>query len=68
MDTQSLPALPALTPSAPSPLPSVFKLGYFETQAYLAQSPQFYKQMALAADMERVFEIAPGVWVELWCL
>lgn len=40
---------------------SVFKLGYFETQAYLAQSPQLYKQMALAADFERVFEIGPGM-------
>lgn len=38
----------------------VFKLGYFKTEAYLAQSPQLYKQMAIAADMDRVFEIAPG--------
>jgi aspartyl/asparaginyl-tRNA synthetase len=28
--------------------------------AYLAQSPQFYKQMAICADFDRVFEIAPG--------
>ncbi|EGC36518.1 hypothetical protein DICPUDRAFT_31743 [Dictyostelium purpureum] len=38
---------------------SVFKLGYFNTHAYLAQSPQFYKQMAIASDFDRVFEIAP---------
>jgi len=37
----------------------VFKVPYFDTMAYLAQSPQFYKQMAICADMERVFEIAP---------
>ncbi len=37
----------------------LFSLGYFETTAYLAQSPQFYKQMAMAAGFERVFEIGP---------
>jgi aspartyl/asparaginyl-tRNA synthetase len=37
----------------------VFKVGYFGTTAYLAQSPQFYKQMALAAGIDRVFEVAP---------
>ena len=35
------------------------KLPYFERKAYLAQSPQFYKQMAMAAGFERVFEIGP---------
>lgn len=29
-------------------------------QAFLAQSPQLAKQMAIAGDMERVYEIAPG--------
>ncbi len=37
----------------------LFELPYFETRAYLAQSPQFYKQMAIAAGFERVFEIGP---------
>ena len=37
----------------------LFSLSYFETTAYLAQSPQFYKQMAMAAGYERVFEIGP---------
>mmetsp|Transcript_70767 Transcript_70767/g.188758 ORF Transcript_70767/g.188758 Transcript_70767/m.188758 type:complete len:854 (-) Transcript_70767:65-2626(-) len=37
----------------------VFKLTYFEGHAFLAQSPQLYKQMALAADLGRVFEIGP---------
>lgn len=35
----------------------VFKVKYFEEQAYLAQSPQFYKQMMVAAGYERVFEV-----------
>ncbi|WAQ92261.1 hypothetical protein PtA15_16A167 [Puccinia triticina] len=38
---------------------SVFKLGYFEQTAFLAQSPQLAKQMAIAADFERVYEIGP---------
>eukprot|EP00049_Salpingoeca_infusionum_P017579 m.353518 g.353518 ORF g.353518 m.353518 type:complete len:527 (-) comp16782_c0_seq1:131-1711(-) len=38
---------------------SVFKLGYFKSEAFLAQSPQLYKQMAIASDFERVFEIGP---------
>ncbi len=37
----------------------LFKLPYFGREAYLAQSPQFYKQMAMAAGLDRVFEIAP---------
>jgi aspartyl-tRNA synthetase len=37
----------------------VFKLGYFEGAAYLAQSPQLYKQMAVCSDLERVFEVGP---------
>ena len=37
----------------------VFELSYFDTKAYLAQSPQFYKQMAMAAGFDKVFEVAP---------
>jgi aspartyl-tRNA synthetase len=37
----------------------VFELGYFGRKAYLAQSPQFYKQMAIASGIDRVFEIGP---------
>ena len=37
----------------------VFELTYFDRKAYLAQSPQFYKQMAMAAGLERIFEVGP---------
>ena len=37
----------------------VFEVGYFGRPAYLAQSPQFYKQLAIAAGIDRVFEVGP---------
>jgi len=37
----------------------LFEVKYFNRKAYLAQSPQFYKQMAMAAGFERVFEVGP---------
>ncbi len=37
----------------------VFTVLYFDREAYLAQSPQFYKQMAVISGLDRVFEIAP---------
>ena len=37
----------------------VFEVGYFGRKAYLAQSPQFYKQAAIAAGIDRVFEVGP---------
>ncbi len=37
----------------------LFSLDYFGKKASLAQSPQFYKQMAMAAGFERIFEIGP---------
>ncbi len=37
----------------------VFELKYFDRKAYLAQSPQFYKQMAMASGFERIFETGP---------
>jgi aspartyl-tRNA synthetase len=46
--------------SAPSESGSdVFEVDYFDRKAYLAQSPQFYKQMAIAAGFERVFMAGP---------
>ncbi|NRG46880.1 aspartate--tRNA(Asn) ligase [Bacillus sp. CRN 9] len=38
---------------------NVFAVNYFEQKAYLAQSPQFYKQMMVGAGYERVFEVGP---------
>jgi len=35
-----------------------FKVKYFDGNAYLAQSPQFYKQI-MVGSLERVFEIGP---------
>jgi len=37
----------------------VFEVKYFDGKAFLAQSPQLYKQMALMTDMPRVFEVGP---------
>lgn len=37
----------------------VFEVEYFGRKAYLAQSPQFYKQMAMASGFDRIFEVAP---------
>lgn len=37
----------------------MFKLDYFGQEACLSQSPQFYKQMAMASNFGRVFEIGP---------
>ncbi len=37
----------------------MFRLDYMGTPACLAQSPQLYKQMAICADFERVFEVGP---------
>ncbi|KAI1140684.1 aspartyl-tRNA synthetase [Hypoxylon sp. FL0543] len=38
---------------------NVFSLPYFEKQAYLAQSPQFYKQIEIAGGRKRVYCIGP---------
>lgn len=36
-----------------------FEIKYFDRTAYLAQSPQFYKQMAMSAGFEKVFMVGP---------
>ncbi|XP_063986009.1 aspartate--tRNA ligase, cytoplasmic isoform X1 [Diachasmimorpha longicaudata] len=36
---------------------NVFTVSYFKGSAYLAQSPQLYKQMAIAADFDKVFTV-----------
>ena len=37
----------------------LFPIQYFENKAFLAQSPQFYKQMLVGAGFERVYEVGP---------
>jgi aspartyl-tRNA synthetase len=50
---------PKLMASASESNAELFKLEYFETHAYLAQSPQFYKQMAMMSGLGKIFEIGP---------
>ncbi|KAM4557951.1 aspartate--tRNA ligase, cytoplasmic [Odontesthes bonariensis] len=38
---------------------NVFTVSYFKTSAYLAQSPQLYKQMCICADFDKVFCVGP---------
>ncbi len=50
---------PKLIATASESGADVFELKYFDRKAYLAQSPQFYKQMAMAAGFDRIFEVGP---------
>lgn len=48
----------------PNKAGDLFRVDYFDRSAYLTQSPQFYKQMAMAAGFDRVFEIGPAFRAE----
>ena len=50
---------PKLIAAASESGADVFEVKYFDTKAYLAQSPQFYKQMAMASGFGRIFECGP---------
>ncbi len=50
---------PSFMSSASESGSEVFEVKYFDRKAYLAQSPQFYKQMAMSAGFERVFMTGP---------
>ena len=50
---------PKLIAAASESGSDVFEVKYFDGHAYLAQSPQFYKQMAMASGLERIFETGP---------
>jgi aspartyl/asparaginyl-tRNA synthetase len=50
---------PKLMGSASESGAEVFRVDYFGSSAYLAQSPQLYKQMAIAAGFDRVMEVGP---------
>ena len=43
---------------------NLFPMRYFDTDAYLSQSPQLYKQLAVLGGLERVFEIGPAFRAE----
>ncbi|MEO6199913.1 MAG: aspartate--tRNA(Asn) ligase [Cryobacterium sp.] len=51
---------PKLMASASESSAELFEVGYFDTKAYLAQSPQFYKQMAQSAGFGKMFEVGPA--------
>ncbi|MDQ1553973.1 MAG: hypothetical protein QOK46_1051 [Microbacteriaceae bacterium] len=51
---------PKLMASASESKAELFEVGYFETKAFLAQSPQFFKQMAQPAGFGKIFEIGPA--------
>jgi len=51
-------ATPKIVASATESGANVFRLNYFDREAYLAQSPQFYKQMMVSV-FERVYEVGP---------
>lgn len=51
---------PKLMASASESRAELFEVDYFDTKAYLAQSPQFFKQMSQAAGFGKVFEIGPA--------
>lgn len=53
----SLLTRPRLQGAATESGANVFKLGYFGRDSFLAQSPQLAKQMAVASDFERVYEV-----------
>ena len=56
-------ATPKIIGTTPEGGANVFTLDYFGTPAYLAQSPQLYKQVMVGA-LERVFETAPAFRAE----
>jgi len=50
---------PCLMSTASETGSEVFEVKYFDKKAYLSQSPQFYKQMAMASGLEKVFTFGP---------
>lgn len=53
---------PKLQPAATESGAEVFKVNYFGRTAFLAQSPQLAKQMAISADFGKVFEVSSSVF------
>ncbi|MFC1719382.1 aspartate--tRNA(Asn) ligase [Candidatus Poribacteria bacterium] len=55
---------PKIVSSATEGGAELFSIQYFEETAYLAQSPQFYKQMMVGSGFERVFEVGKAYRAE----
>ena len=55
---------PKIIASASEGGTNLFPMKYFETDAYLSQSPQLYKQLAVLGGLERVFEVGPAFRAE----
>ena len=55
---------PKIIASASEGGTNLFPMMYFDTPAYLSQSPQLYKQLAVLGGLERVFEIGPAFRAE----
>ncbi|HEX4445073.1 MAG TPA: aspartate--tRNA(Asn) ligase [Galbitalea sp.] len=51
---------PKLMASASESKAELFEVEYFDTKAYLSQSPQFFKQMAQPAGFGKIFEVGPA--------
>ncbi|WP_084021336.1 aspartate--tRNA(Asn) ligase [Cryobacterium arcticum] len=51
---------PKLMASASESRAELFEVEYFDTKAYLAQSPQFFKQMAQSSGFGKIFEVGPA--------
>ena len=47
---------------------NVFKMNYFKGSAFLAQSPQLYKQMAIAADFDKVSDRSADFFFKFYIL
>ncbi|UCG95093.1 MAG: aspartate--tRNA(Asn) ligase [archaeon] len=52
---------PEIIESAPEGGAELFSVEYFDRKAYMAQSPELYKELCTGTNLERVFSIAP-VW------
>lgn len=50
---------PKLMAAASESGASVFEVAYFDRTAYLAQSPQFSKQLSILGGMDKIFEFGP---------
>ena len=55
---------PKIIASATEGGTSLFEMKYFDKTAYLAQSPQLYKQMLMGGGLEKVYEVGPAFRAE----